>query len=100
MKSFLPLLLAAALTASAEPAWNPSAAAAEAERDIHSGQIKFYWSGSVGVQPVGVPLELARKYPRENAGVGWVVTDVKFREQQEEYARPYNEKILGHLQKK
>jgi hypothetical protein len=94
------LLTISLLTANAEPNWNPAEAAREAERDIRRGQIKFYWSGSIAVQPVGVPLDLARQYPRADAGVGCTVTDVKLRERQEEYARRYNQKILAYLKKK
>jgi hypothetical protein len=100
MKLFAIAVLAAALTASAGSNWNPFEADQEAMRDIRSGQFKFYWSGSIAVQPVGVPLDLARQYPRADAGVGCAVTDIKLRERQEEYARRYNQKILAYLKKK
>jgi hypothetical protein len=47
--------------------------------------------------PVGVPIDLARKYPRENAGVSCFVPDVNLRERQEKYARLYNEKIYSYI---
>src|SRR5215831_16039769 len=59
----LPVLAAAVvplLCFAADPTWNPADAAKEAEQDIRSGHIKFYWAGSVGVGPVGGPMpELA-----------------------------------------
>src|ERR1044071_3065040 len=94
-------VLSAALVAvvciAADPTWNPADAVKEAEQDIRSGHIKFYWAGSVGVGPVGVPLEVAKKYPRADAGVGCVTNDVAFRERQEEYARRYNAKIYAYV---
>ena len=52
------------LCIAADPTWNPADAAKEAEQDIRSGHIKFYWAGSVGVRPVGVPFEVAKNIPR------------------------------------
>ena len=93
--SVVPLLCLAA-----DPTWNPTDAAKEAEQDIRSGHIKFYWAGSVGVGPVGVPIEVAKKYPRANAGVGCVTNDIPLRERQEEYARRYNAKIYAYITQK
>ena len=90
--AFAPLLCFAA-----DPSWNPADAAKEAEQDIRSGHIKFYWAGSVGVGPVGVPMEVAKKYPRVDAGVGCVTNDIPLRERQEEYARRYNERIFAYV---
>src|SRR2546430_12669913 len=59
----------------AEPTWNPADAVKEAEQDIRSGNIKFYSSGSIGVRQVGVPIEVAKKYPRADTGVGCVTND-------------------------
>src|SRR5215217_6036900 len=89
--------LVAVVCIAAAPTWNPADAVKEAEQDIRSGHIKFYWAGSVGVRPVGVPIEIAKKYPRVDAGVGCVTNDVPLRERQEEYARRYNEKILAYV---
>ena len=72
----------------------------EAEKDIRSGHIKFYWAGSVGVRPVGVPIEVAKRYPRDDAGVGCVTSDIPLRERHEVYARRYNEKIYAYISKK
>ena len=97
---------AASLTAvalcclAAEPTWNPADAAKGAEQDIRSGNIKFYWAGSVGVGPVGVPMEVAKKYPRVDAGVGCVTNDIPLHERQEEYARRYNAKIYAYVSQK
>ena len=96
----LALAVISVLCAAADPTWNPADAAKEAEQDIHSGHIKFYWAGSVGVGPVGVPTEVAKKYPRVDAGVGCVTNDIPFRERQEEYARRYNEKIYAYITQK
>ena len=84
----------------ADPTWNPADAIKEAEQDIRSGHIKFYWAGSVGVGPVGVPMEVAKKYPRADAGVGCVTNDIPLRERQEEYARRYNEKMFAYVSQK
>src|SRR5215216_5626047 len=84
----------------ADPTWNPADAVKEAQQDIRTGHIKFYWSGSVGVRPVGVPIEIAKKYPRVDAGVGCVTKDIPLRERQEEYARRYNEKIYAYITQK
>jgi hypothetical protein len=44
----------------AEPTWNPADAVKEAEQDIRTGHIKFYWAGSIASSPVGVPIEVAK----------------------------------------
>ena len=95
MATVVPLLCLAA-----GPAWNPADAVKEAEQDIRSGHIKFYWAGSVAVGPVGVPMEVAKKYPRADAGVGCVTNDVPLRERQEEYAHRYNAKIYAYITQK
>jgi hypothetical protein len=96
----LAVAVAAGLCIAADPIWNPADAAKEAEQDIRSGHIKFYWAGSIGVRPVGVPFEVAKKYPRADAGVGCVTNDIPLRERQEEYARRYNEKIYAYITQK
>ena len=96
----LMLVLISGFCIAADPTWNPSDAVKEAEQDIRSGHIKFYWAGSVGVGPVGVPMEIAKKYPRADAGVGCVTNDIPLRERQEEYARRYNEKIYAYITQK
>src|ERR1043166_857199 len=99
----LPVLVAALvpmLCFATEQTWNPADAAKEAEQDIRSGHIKFYWAGSVGVGPVGVPMELAKKYPRVDAGVGCVTNDIPLRERQKKYARRYNAKIYAYVTQK
>jgi len=98
--SVLSSALVAVVCIAADPTWNPADAAKEAEQDIRSGHIKFYWAGSVGVGPVGVPMEVAKKYPRVDAGVGCVTNDVPLRERQEEYARRYNAKIYAYIKEK
>jgi len=80
----LGLFLVAGSCVAAEPTWNPADAVKEAEQDIRMGHIKFYWSGSVEVRPVGVPIEVAKKYPRADAGIGCVTNDIPLRERQEE----------------
>ena len=84
----------------AEPTWNPADAVKEAEQDIRSGNIKFYWAGSIAVRPVGVPFEVAKKYPRADAGVGCVTNDISLRERQEEYAPRCNEKMFAYVSQK
>jgi hypothetical protein len=97
---FLVLVVVTACCVAGEPTWNPADAVKEAEQDIRSGHIKFYWAGSVGVGPVGVPMEVAKKYPRVDAGVGCVTNDKPLRERQEEYARRYNAKIYAYVTQK
>jgi hypothetical protein len=89
--------LVAVVCIAADPTWNPADAVKEAEQDIRAGHIKFYWAGSIGVRPVGVPFEVAKKYPRADAGVGCVTNDIPLRERQEEYARRYNEKNYAYI---
>ena len=93
-------VLVAAVCIAADPAWNPADAVKEAEQDIRSGHIKFYWAGSIASRPVGVPIEVAKKYPQANAGIGCVTNDIPLRERQEEYARRYNEKIYAYIAQK
>jgi hypothetical protein len=85
------------LCIAADPTWNPADAAKEAEQDIRSGHIKFYWAGSIESRPVGVPFEVAKNYPKAKAGIGCVTNDIPVRERQEEYARRYNEKIYAYI---
>ena len=94
------LALAAACCIAADPTWNPDNAAKEAEQDIRSGNIKFYWSGSIASFPVGVPFDVAKKYPKADAGNGCVTNDIPLRERQEEYARRYNEKMFAYISQK
>ena len=94
------LPVVAVLCIAADPTWNPADAVKEAEQDIRAGHIKFYWAGSVGVRPVGVPFEVAKKYPQANAGIGCVTNDIPLRERQEGYARRYNEKMFAYVSQK
>src|SRR5437879_10100010 len=89
------LALVAGCCVAAEPTWNPAEAVKEAEQDIRTGHIKFYWSGSIASRRVGVPIEVAKQYPKANAGVGCVTNDIPLRKRQEEYARRYNAKIFA-----
>jgi hypothetical protein len=91
------LTLAAGLCIAADPTWNPDNAVKEAEQDIRSRHIKFYWSGSIASMPVGVPFEVAKKYPKADAGNGCDTNDIPLRERQQEYARRYNEKIYTYI---
>ena len=91
------LAIAAGLCIAADPTWNPADAVKEAEKDIRAGHIKFYWAGSIASRPVGVPFEVAKNYPKANAGIGCVTNDIPLRERQEEYARRYNEKIYAYI---
>src|SRR3954447_6844707 len=91
------LALVAACCGAAEPTWNPTDAVKEAEQDIRAGHIKFYGAGSIASRPVGVPIEVAKNYPKANAGIGCVTNDIPLRERQEEYARRYNQKIYAYV---
>jgi hypothetical protein len=94
------VVLVALCSVAADPTWNPADAVKEAEQDIRSGHIKFYWAGSIASRPVGVPIEVAKNYPKANAGIGCVTNDIPLRERQEEYARRYNEKIYAYITQK
>ncbi len=96
----LALVFAAWLWIAADPTWNPNNAAKEAEQDIRSGNIRFYWSGSIASFPVGVPFDVAKKYPKADAGNGCVTNDIPLRERQQEYARRYNEKMFAYISQK
>jgi len=98
--SVLSSALVAVVCIAADPTWNPTDAVKEAEQDIRSGQIKFYWAGSIASRPVGVPIEVAKRYPQANAGIGCVTNDIPLRERQEEYARRYNEKMFAYVSQK
>ena len=100
ISSILVLGLLAACCVAAEPTWNPADAVKEAEQDIRTGHIKFYWAGSIASRPVGVPFEVAKNYPKANAGIGCVTNDIPLRERQEEYARRYNAKIYAYISQK
>jgi hypothetical protein len=93
----LALPVVAGLCIAADPTWNPADAVKEAEQDIRAGHIKFYWAGSIASRPVGVPFEVAKNYPKANAGIGCITNDIPLRERQEEYARRYNEKIYAYI---
>ena len=90
-------LAASSWALAAEPSWNPTEAPKDAEKDIKAQHIQFYWSGSIAVLPVGVPIEFAKQYPRADAGVGCVTNDIPLREKQEKYARAYNEKMYDFV---
>src|SRR4029077_10547020 len=92
-------LVGTCVRASAEPTWNPADAVKDAEKDIKGQHIQFYWSGSIAVFPVGVPIEFAKQYPRADAGVGCVTNDIPLREKQKKYARRYNEKMYDYVSK-
>jgi hypothetical protein len=92
--------LVVACCLAAERTWNPADAVKEADQDIRSGHIKFYWAGSIASRPVGVPIEVAKNYPKANAGIGCVTNDIPLRERQEEYGRRYNEKIYAYVSQK
>jgi len=97
--SILSTVVVVAVCIAAEPSWNPTDAAKDAEKDIKAQHIQFYWSGSIAVYPVGVPFEFAKQYPRADAGVGCVTNDIPLREKQEKYARLYNEKMYEFISK-
>jgi len=100
MLRFFSVVLVALCCVAADPTWNPADAVKEAEQDIRSGHIKFYWAGSVASFPVGVPFDVAKNYPKANAGIGCVTNDIPLRERQQEYARRYNEKMFAYVSQK
>src|SRR6266487_2456590 len=96
----LGIFLVAGCCVAAEPTWNPADAVKEAEQDIRTGHIKFYWTGSIASMPVGVPFEVAKKYPKGDAGNGCINKDIPFRKLQKKYLRRYNEKMFAYVTQK
>ena len=80
--------------------WDTSHAEADAERDFVAHRVQFYWHGTRGSYPVGVPqehLELARRYPHRDGGIGCNVTDSALRARQKRFAERYNAKMLSFV---
>jgi hypothetical protein len=80
--------------------WDATTAASEAERDFAAHRVQFYWNGTRGSYPVGVPPEhfaLARKYRLRDAGIGCIVEDSGLRARQKRFAERYNSKMLSFL---
>jgi|SRR5437868_6174107 len=101
MKIVCVLILAlAACCIAADPTWNPADAAKKAEQDIRSGHISFIERIASRPDQWGVPCEVAKKYPKANAGIGCLTNDIPLRERQEEYARRYNEKMFAYVSQK
>ena len=91
------LLTACSVCLADQRSWNPADAARDAETDIRAGKIAFCWHGSIASMPVGVPLELAKRYPQINAGTTCNVTDQALFERQGEYAGRYNATMLAYV---
>jgi hypothetical protein len=75
MKAFvvgIMFIAAASMVFAGPKQWSEREAVAEAERDIRTNHVKFYWWGGYAPQPV-VPenyFHLARQYPRVDTGQG------------------------------
>jgi hypothetical protein len=83
--------------------WQPERAVAEAQKDLAAGTPKIYISGTITALAPGVDEKhqaLVRSLPRADAGIGCIVVDEDLRKAQFEYARRYNEYIVGHLFKR
>jgi hypothetical protein len=83
--------------------WQPDRAVEEAMKDIRSGKIKIYISGttvpySPGVKPEQYPL--IANLPNADAGIGCLIEDSELRKAQFEYAKEYNEYVVNHLLQK
>ena len=74
----LALQVVAGLCIAADPTWNPADAVKEAEQDIRTGHIKFYWAGSIASSPVGVPFEVAKIIPRRTLELAVLPTTYHF----------------------
>jgi hypothetical protein len=97
---FSAFLLASCLCVAGSFDWDPARATAEADHDIRTGHIKFYWAGTEAAEPVGVPrayYHVSERYPHGDAGIGCIVLDQEFRKKQAEYARRYNAKMLTYV---
>ena len=89
--------------------WQPDKAVAEAEHDIAAGTAKVYLSGTRLVYAPGIStpeyhspaeLQLLKKLPSADAGIGCVIENEELRKAQFEYARCYNEYVIQHLPKR
>jgi hypothetical protein len=83
--------------------WAASHAEADATRDFLAHRVQFYWHGTRGSYPIGVPrehFELARRYPHRDAGIGCIVDDSALRAQQKRFAERYNAKMLSFVLQK
>jgi hypothetical protein len=104
--TFLGIAFAVAFAASgfaASSRWDASLAESDAERDFAARRVQFYWHGTRGSYPVGVPqehLELARRYPHRDAGIGCIVDDSALRARQKRFAERYNAKMLSFVLRK
>ena len=97
------MFIAGSIAVAAPRSWDASAAAGEAQRDFSARRVQFYWHGGRGSYPVGVPhehLELARRYPKQDAGVGCIVDDLSLRVRQKRFAERYNAKMLSFVLQK
>ena len=96
-------LTLSAVAVAAPRSWDAASAASEAERDFAARRVQFYWHGTRGSYPVGVPEEhfqLARRYPQRDAGVGCIVEDAALRARQKGFAERYNAKMLSFILQK
>jgi len=93
-----------AFTTDAKPKdWSEREAAAEAQHDIRSDNIKFCYWGGYAPRPVGVPdkyFSTVAKYPKVMVGQGCVVYDGALNERQRVYAETYNTRMLAYVLKK
>lgn len=100
-RTFLKISLVVAFAASglgASGRWDASHAEIDAKRDFVAHRVQFYWHGTRGSYPVGVPqehFELARRYPHGDAGIGCAVDDSALRARQKRFAERYNAKMLS-----
>src|SRR2546423_8741676 len=60
----LGMFLVAGCCVAAEPTWNQADAVKEAEQDIRTGHIKFYWSGSIASMPSVFRSRWLRNIPK------------------------------------
>ena len=80
--------------------WDSEKAQDEAINDIKNGTIKIYYSGGYAAEAVGIApsdYDLISNLPKEDAGIGCVIYDMKLRELQHNYAMIYNKEIMKWL---
>jgi hypothetical protein len=83
--------------------WSESEAIVEAQHDLRTHKIKFYWHGGYASMPVGLPpkyADIADPYPHADGGIGCIVSDQALRERQRKYSETYNKLMLSYVLQK
>jgi hypothetical protein len=102
LSAILLIIMVASVAVAKPKEWSESEAITEAQRDFRTHHIKFYWHGTIASMAVGVPpqyAEIPRQYPHADGGIGCIVRDHAFREQQGRFSEAYNTQMLALILK-